>query len=283
MTQPWWLTDTYDRDIEIPQEFENLSGPKGVALVKLWSTGKTSRGWGLKTKDGSDGFMPRYMRGEFVPKWILHGYQYDRWAFAFIMRSVRMVAIDIDGKNGGIEHAEILLRDAPPTLAETSKSGNGYHLFYSVPDEGWDTDTGFGEKYGDHIGIVQGVDIRATGCVYHHKTQRWNGHVIRALPKDLRDLLTSKQARRGQAPAVIERALATGDDMEVLIMQDQLISELNAPIPPGRRNNTLFAIGSKMKLAEVPDWENRVYQRALDVGLYSGEAQKLIDNITNYA
>ena len=67
----------------------------------------------------------------------------------------------------------------PPTLAETSKSGDGYHLFYLV-DEEWDDEKGYG-LLGDRIGIEQGVDIRATGCVYHHPQQRWNDRGRRRL------------------------------------------------------------------------------------------------------
>src|SRR5690349_10217609 len=129
-TQPWWRTDDYVESAPLPAHvFENpgVIGPKGVALVRAWPSGMTDQGWGLQGKDGGEGFMPRYKRGEFLPRRILFGYDRGKWAFALVMRSVRLVCIDIDGKNGGFEHAKRLGK-LPPTLAETSKSGNGYHL-----------------------------------------------------------------------------------------------------------------------------------------------------------
>src|SRR5690349_5727976 len=179
-SMPWWRTDTYDYDVAVPNEFNEQEGPKGLALVKTWPDGRTQPGWGLQGRDGGEGFMPRYLRGEFNERRVVYGYEHDRWSFAFVMRSVALVCIDIDGKNGGLEHAK-RLGALPPTLAETSKSGDGYHLFYSV-DEEWDDDRGFA-RLADRIGLEQGVDIRATGCVYHYDTQRWNGRVLAPLPE----------------------------------------------------------------------------------------------------
>lgn len=71
--------------------------------------------------------------------------------------------------------------------------------------------------------------------------------------------------------------------MEVAIMQDQLITDLNKPISSGKRNTTLFAIGSQMCLARVPGWEQLVHDRALAVGLDVDEADKLVSNIGKYA
>ena len=51
---------------------------------------------------------------------------------------------------------------------------------------------------------------------------------------------------------------------------------------PGKRNNTLFAIGTKMKLAQVPNWGQLVHDRALEVGLDIEEADKLLNNIIKY-
>ena len=62
-----------------------------------------------------------------------------------------------------------------------------------------------------------------------------------------------------------------------------LIEDLKKPIPQGKRNNTLFAIGSQMATAQVPDWETLVFDRAVEVGLDNNEAHKLVDNIGKYA
>src|SRR5690242_14456333 len=140
-SKPWWQTDSYDDDVAVPSAFSNYAGPEGLALVRAWPDGRTDPGWGLQGANGGDGFMPRYMRGEFNERRVVYGYDHGKWAFAFVMRSVRVVCIDIDGKNGGLEHAK-RLGALPPTMAETSKSGNGYHLFYRT-DENWDDVRGF--------------------------------------------------------------------------------------------------------------------------------------------
>src|SRR6478752_6409049 len=148
-SKPWWMTDTYDVDDPIPEAMSMLDGPKGIALVKAWPDGRTDAGWGLTSKYG-DGFMARYNRGEFNARRVLYGFNRGKWNFAFIMRSMQLVCIDIDGKNGGLEHAKHL-GALPMTLSETSKSGDGYHLFYRT-DEVWDPDYGFA-ILNDRIGI----------------------------------------------------------------------------------------------------------------------------------
>lgn len=223
--------------------------------------------------------MPRYSRGEFDWRRVIHGYTRDRWAFAFVMRSVQLVCIDIDGKNGGLEHAK-KLGALPMTLGETSKSGNGYHLFY-VHDEPWDPKTGFG-ALGDRIGIEQGVDIRATGCVYHHKTQRWNGRKIAPLPGYLKDQLLHREQKVAATYTRIDKILESEDDLEVLMLHEEIISELKRPIPAGKRNVTLFAIGNQMRQAQVPKWEDLVASRAHEVGLDDVEIDQLVRNINRY-
>jgi hypothetical protein len=271
--QPWWMTDQYDDEQPIPAAFENLAGPKGVALVKAYADGKTDKGWGDET------FGPLYASDHFNLRKALYGYNRGKHAFAFIMRSVRLVCVDIDGKNGGLEHAK-KLGALPPTLAETSKSGNGYHLFYTVEME-WDDELGFGEIH-DRIGIEQGVDIRATGCVYHHDTQRWNDRAPVPLPKHLHQLLVAKQQERQHRAAYVSSVLNSQDETEILLMRDQLMTDLQKPIPDGKRNNTLFAIGQQMKAAQIDGWEEAIEKRAKAVGLDDDEADKLVANITRF-
>ena len=280
MPQPWWTTDTYDLDLAVPKEFEGLAGPWGVALVRTYPNGKTDPGWGLQSKDGKPTFMPKYQAHNFSPKSVVWGYERGNWAFAFIMRSMKLICIDIDGKNGGLVHAG-KLGMLPLTLAETSKSGDGYHLFYSTTEDEWDELTGFSE-FSDRIGIEQGVDIRATGCVYHYPSQRWNGRHIAELPLHLKDrLLKHTQAKVAQSEAIV-KILESEDQMEVVIMQDQLLVDLAKPIPAGRRNNTLFAIGQQLKLAQIPNWETALHERATQVGLDADEADKLVANVGKY-
>lgn len=278
-SKPWWRTDPYKYEEDGVSAFEGFAGPKGVALVKAWPDGRTDKGWGLSGPHGEDGFIPRYGRGEFNARRVLHGYKAGRWAFAFVMRSVRLVCIDIDGKNGGLEHAK-RLGMLPHTLAETSKSGDGYHLFYSV-DEEWHPDKGFA-LLGDRIGIEQGVDIRAVGCVYHYPQQRWNGRDVTPLPNHLKELLLHREQKQAATTERIEKVLASQDEMEILMMQDQIEAELAKPIPAGKRNVTLFAIGNQMRHAQVVDWETKLQNRALQVGLPGDETDKLIANINRY-
>ena len=275
----WWLTDKYVHEDSIPSDLEACAGPNGLAVVRAWSNGKTSEGWGLAGRDGKPGFMEQYVNGEFLPKRHLYGYYRDNWHFAFVMRSLQVVAIDIDGKNGGIPAADALLANAAPTLAETSKSGTGYHLFY-MTELDWDPHEGFNE-FSDSIGIVQGVDIRGTGCVYHHKQQRWNGRQIAPIPDHLRDVLRNKQQHKASSIAATA-AIGSLDEMERLLMQDDLLTELAKPIPQGKRNNTLFAIGSRMKQADMLNWDILVRERAVKAGLDVDEADKLVHNISAY-
>ena len=72
------------------------------------------------------------------------------------------------------------------------------------------------------------------------------------------------------------------DPEEILIMQYELLEELKKPIKSGLRNNTLFAIGSKLKQAQVPDWEKHVEQRGVEVGLDDEEIDRLLANINRY-
>ena len=272
---PWWMTDPYTMQGAaglMPLTDSSMWGPFGPALVKLWDDGRTQAGWGRDT------FMAHYRRKEFDLTRILFGYDREKWNFAWVMRSARMVCIDIDGKNGGFEHASEL-GFLPPTLSERSKSGNGYHLFYQT-DDTWDTEEGFA-AHRDQIGIVTGVDIRGTGCVYHYPAQRWNHRTLARLPQHLDDRLQLRRKQQQLASANIAKTLKL-DPEEIAIMHDDLITELAKPIPAGKRNNTLFAIASKMKEARVPEWGELIADRANEVGLDEDEIEKLIANVTKY-
>lgn len=275
----WWETDEYTLDSLLPAELTRFAGPKDTALVRAYADGSTQVGWGLTGKNGDPGFMGNYMKGAFLPRRTEYGYDQGKHAAALVMRSLQLVCVDIDGKNGGLDHVTEL-GALPHTLAETSKSGNGYHLFYAT-SEPWDPAEGFG-LIPDHIGIVTGVDIRGVGCVYHHSTQRWNARPVVQLPPHLMGRLLAKKVQRQQAAVQIQKTLTTTDETEILMLQQEMVDELAKPIPAGKRNITLFAIGSKMKLAEVPNWDERILARADDLGLPADEAEKLVSNIENY-
>lgn len=278
---PWWRTDIYTNGTPVPEDLESYAGPNGVALVKTWPDGRTQQGWGLQpSKKNPDAhFIKCYADGEFNARRVLYGFAHDRWNFAIVMRSVNLLAIDIDGKNGGFDHAKNLGL-LPPTLAEVSKSGDGYHLLYWTRDQ-WDPVKGFG-VYDDHIGIEQGVDIRSVGCLYHYAQQRWNYRDIAPLPDHLGDIMRARHQRRVAANDRIIKVIQNGDPVEQLMLHDELVTSLKKPIQQGNRNNTLFAIGQKMKDAALPDWQDHISERAHQVGLDDQEIDKLVKNIETY-
>lgn len=277
---PWWRSDEYAIDVPVPNTFNPLAGPSGIAAVAAYEDGRTQAGWGLINKEtGKPSFIPLYAKKRFDVRKAIQAYERSNQPFAFVMRSMQIVCIDIDGKNGGFDGVG-QLGLLPPTLAETSKSGTGYHLFYSSTED-WNPAGGF-DMFKDFISIEQGVDIRSVGCVYHYDTQRWNDRAIEPLPSWIAEKLLDRQTKQNAKSDYIVKLVTGGQTDEVLVMQSQLIDELNKPIDAGKRNNTLFAIGSQMVQAQIENWETLVYNRATDVGLDPNEASKLIDNIAKY-
>ena len=251
------------------------AGPLGPAYVQVYDDGSTAPGWGGKT------FISKYRKRGFDLRRALTMFERKQTPHALVMRSVSMICIDIDGKNGGIESAAAL--NLPHTMAETSKSGNGYHLFYLV-DDTWNPTFGF-DRLRDRIGWRTGIDIRAVGCVYHYPLQRWNALIPAPLPDAI--LIDLEQARddmvaRSETITRLRTSTDPDDQMEFLMMQSTIQSKLNAPIAAGKRNNTLFAIGSEMKIAGITGWSEQVYNRAVALGLADDEAEKLVKNIDKY-
>ena len=272
----WWKQDEYTSSATLSEALTapELWGPNGPALVTTYADGKTQPGW------GANNFMENYNKRKFVARFSLRAFTKFGTPFAFIMRSARMVCIDIDGKNGGTAHDILLGVELPPTVAETSKSGNGYHLFYQV-DDSWDPEWGFA-KFRDFIGIQEGIDFRGTGCVYHHASQKWNHREIATLPTKFGERLIQKDETLAAQRLAIQANLQSEDKETVLIMQSSLLDDLRKPIPAGRRNNTLFAIGSQLFAAGVPNWTDHIGDKAAEVGLDDEEIEKLIANIQRY-
>lgn len=282
---PWYESSTpFTVSTPVPDDLRAQAGPHGVALVDVYPDGRTSAGWGLTAPDGKPGFMENYANKRFWERPRAIAARKNRKPFAIVMRSVNVIAVDIDrhtddGSPDGFRAAAKL--DLPVTLAQTSKSGHGRHLFYRT-NETWDEKTGFGH-WDDVIGLVPGVDVRAVGCIYRHATQHWVPYDLAEIPEQLTEMLEQRRERRlaaAQQRAAI--AAAPPDDEEALIMHDALLRELDQPIRPGKRNTTLFAIGSKMQEAGFPGWEDQVTRRADEVGLSQNEASKLVSNIIRY-
>lgn len=276
----WWRADAYTDDTHIPAELVRSSGPHGVAVVRAWNDGRTDAGWGLRPTEKTPGFMALYEGDKFQAKRLLPTYEKGGHNFAFVMRSMSLICVDIDGKNDGFTGAN-RLGPLTETLAETSKSGNGYHLFYLVPDS-WDDELGFA-MYSDKIGLEQGVDLRATGCVYHTPAQRWNNREIADIPDFLAQRLDAAKQQFIASQGHIQKVINSQEGHEILMLQTELLDDLAKPIPAGRRNNTLFAIGSKMKEAEIEDWQGKLSARATEVGLDSNETLKLVRNVEAYS
>ena len=282
--------DQYVIDSALPRAFigdlnQDRFGPMGIALVAVYDGGLTSPGWGTRARDDKPVFMQNYLGKKFLPGPRVSAFRNRQKPFAIVMRSANVICLDIDQHEGAADgFAGVLtLGDLPPTLAETSKSGSGRHLFYRTHDR-WDAkEKGFG-AYDDAIGIAPGVDLRAVGCVYHYPTQRWNDLPLADIPYDLEVMLETRRVRRLSRDAALAAAAAGDlDDEETLIMHDALLQELAKPIPAGQRNNSLFAIGSKLKAAGVPDWDQHISKRADELGLDWNESGKIIRNIDAYA
>lgn len=274
----WWMTDTFEDDEPLPQQLKDLA-PYGAALVTVYMDGGSQPGWGL-TDSGSGTFMENFLAKKFAARPKVFKQKKDGTPYAMVMRSFNAICIDIDGKNGGLENVGQLGLLAP-TLAETSKSGNGYHLFYSL-DQEWDEEFGF-NSLSDVNGIVDGVDIRVTGCVYHHRQQRWNDRPIVPAPDHLLQRLVAKQQTRLAKADRLNKIISGGDDVDTLMLHEELKQDLAKPIAPGSRNNTLFAIGSKMYAAGYDDWQTDIENRAEELDMDSDEADKIVANITKYA
>jgi len=254
---------------------KDLEGPLGLAYTQVNPDGSTAPGWG-----GAQ-FMGKYRKRGFDVRRALAVHEKKGTPFALVMRSTKMVCLDIDGKNGGIDSAAML--NLPETLAETSKSGNGYHLFYMV-DDTWSPSFGF-ERLRDRIGWRTGIDVRAVGCVYHYSSQQWNTKAPVPMPEHiLIDLETQSQAVTEKREHLLALSTSTDpdDQLEFMMLQTTIESRLSEPIPSGKRNNTLFAIGAEMKAAQILGWEQQVYDRATQLGLDDAEAEKLVGNIRKY-
>lgn len=278
----WFETDAFTVETPLPGTLVARAGPRGVALVDVYSDGRTTGGWGLESVKHPP-FMQSYLSNVFWARPRIRAFELRGSPFAIVMRSVNVVAVDIDRHltDGGADgFVGALKLELPATLAETSRSGDGRHLYYTT-DEPWDPQRGYGEL-DDVIGLAPGVDVRTVGCVYRYEPQRWNHREMAPLPQSLGLAIATRKERRQARTAALAAAASGADEVEIAIMFDQLIQDLNQPIKSGSRNNTLFAIGKQMKDSGMEDWESHVQKRAQEVGLDSSEISKLLGNIEKY-
>lgn len=271
MAQPWYEdNEQYVRtSIQgVHVELGHHAGPNGIAAVKVYGE-KTQPGW------GAERFMRNYVRNFFDIDKITDGDPY-----ALVMRSLRLLVVDIDGKNDGYTEAAKL--DLPPTLAETSKSGNGHHLFYSYPDQ-WDEEQGYiGQP--DRIGMWPGIDIKSSGVVYHHPHQLWNRLPIWHLSNSVLAQLQKRNARDSQLRITPQQAAEMTDE-DLKFKRDVLLIELSQPRKDGR-DTSLWRIGASLLNLGVD--ETYMAEKILAAGLKWGVDEdiitsKIIPNIVSYA
>ncbi len=268
MSQPWYLEPAQYRCEHLQPEIEEHAGPNGIAAVRVYGE-KTQPGW------GSERFMRNYVRNFFAIEKIEEGEP-----FAFVMRSLRLLVVDIDGKNDGYAAASKL--DLPPTLAETSKSGNGHHLFYSYADE-WDEQHGYATQP-DRIGMWEGIDIKSSGVVYHHPQQLWNSRAIRPVSDDVWAQLQQRNARDSQLRITPSQASEMTDE-DLKFKRDVLLIELSRDRKDGR-DTSLWRIGASLLNLGVD--EAYMAEKILAAGLKWGVPKdtitsKIIPNIISYA
>lgn len=272
MAQPWYEdNEQYVRpSIQgVHVELEQHAGPNGIAAVKVYGE-KTQPGW------GHERFMRNYVRNFFDIDKITDGDPY-----ALVMRSLRLLVVDIDGKNDGYKEASKL--DLPPTLAETSKSGNGHHLFYSYPDEWHEVCCGYAGQP-DRIGMWPGIDIKSSGVVYHHPHQLWNNELIRPLSDDVWAQLQKRNVRDSQLRITPSMAKDMNDE-DLKFKRDVLLIELSQPRKDGR-DTSLWRIGASLLNLGVD--ETYMAEKILAAGLKWGVPEdtitnKIIPNIISYA
>lgn len=265
----WFQSGGYNVSSPVPDEFADYGT---LSLVRVGSGGKPESGWGAKD------FVTNREAGRFAVERSVSAFRKFKQPFAFVMRSIPHVCVDIDGKNGGIQTAQVL--KLPPTLAETSKSGNGYHLFYRIPMAKWHPKFGY-DDVEDHNGIIPGVDIRGTGLVYHHENQRWNSASIAMLPMSLYGLLTRAKEIRHSAK-LTRSGTESLDPDELVIVHDGLAAHLAQPARVGTRNQRLYAVGAQMYAAGYPDWDTALTLRGEELGLGVSEVERIIENIIKY-
>ncbi|QQO39289.1 DNA primase/polymerase [Microbacterium phage CrunchyBoi] len=267
-----WFEDKEQYTSDAPLLPEIEAQPE-LDLVRVYPNGKTQSGWNIKE------YMENHEAGAFKPRRALKFYDMYNMAFGISMRSVPYIAIDIDGKNGGIETANALR--LTKTAAEISKSQNGFHIIYEVPFTQWNEKRGF-DELPDILGILPGIDIKGTGILYHYPGQLWNTHPIMPLPQKLFELVAStRDTRRLRRLSRVNTSDMDPDDL--VIAHDQLKTELAGKFTQGGRNQKLYAIGSQMRAAAYPDWDSALYERGAQIGLDMDEVTSIIRNIEAYS
>jgi len=222
--------------------------------------------------------MSLWAKERFKPERSLNRYYDQGLPFGIVMRSIPYLCCDIDGKNGGIQTSRILA--LPRTLAERSKSGNGFHIFYRIPESVWDPAVGYAE-FPDVNGLLPGIDIRATGIVYHYPTQWWNTEEIAPLPMNLRKLL-EQRVQTQRAIEARKEEVNSMDPVDLAMAQADVLDRLAGPIDKGRRNTALFAIGCELRRLQVQDWQDKLIVRGEEIGLSRTEVSVIVRHVIQY-
>lgn len=248
-----------------------MSKHEHLSLIRVYGSGKTQPGWGNKN------FLTNLNKGAFDPTRALRLYEKYHQPFAFVMRSVPYVCVDVDGKNGGIETSNALRLTR--TAAELSKSQSGYHIVYELPLSVWDPLYGY-NQFPDFNGLIPGVDIRGVGAMFHFHNQRWNNLEPAPIPESLAKLIGKATEIRRLTRA---RKVKDMDPEDLAIMHDEMKMKLLKPIPKGQRNATLYKLGARMCMANYPAWDVELMKRGEQLGLDEQELVEIIQHIERYA
>jgi len=244
-----------------------------LSLVSLYPNGKTQPVWGAAS------FVDNQKRGKFRSDVVINRFNKQQMPFGIVMRSLPMICVDVDGKNGGIQTAALL--GLTNTFGERSKSQNGYHLYYSIPYTRWNPERGY-DEFPDIIGLIPGVDIKGTGVVFHYGNQLWNSQDVAIAPASLLELIGKVRDIKRQT-RLTKSGVSDMDSDELVIIHDELRERLASKFEPGKRNTKLYAIGSQMQAAFYPAWDIALYDRGIEIGLEIEEITDIINNIEKYS
>src|SRR5690606_20998623 len=104
---------------------------------------------------------------------------------------------------------------------------------------------------------------------------------IAPLPNTLRKLLVKNREER--AREMERRVRHTLDPEDLAIAQHNTLERLARRIEPGKRNQTLFAIGCSMLLYEIEGWEDILIARGSELGLPTSEMRSVVSHVKQYS
>jgi hypothetical protein len=209
---------------------------------------------------------------------------------ALLMKSINVLCVDIDGKNGGMDNLH-KLGYLPPTLAEISRSGTGYHLYYSLTDAQNST---FSMDFAGKSALATGVDIKTQGLVFQavatSKHQMYNARQLSLIPDSLANLVELNTIKKQKARVFFKspqglkelekkRQAQPKDEWDWSSLGTPCSGYCLSPIPQGMRNDSLYTFGlAKMANGET-DWEKHMGHAARKSNIPNDELGVLVGQV----